>query len=409
MSVAAVTLSRSDEVNHPRSLVAIETHPIQYHAPVYRCLQQKLAIPVTSIYASDFSVVGYRDQEFGHTFAWDTDLLSGYTSVFLSKVAEGGARSAEGVSARGLGTALRQARASAILLTGYSPRFHQQAFYHAWRSGLPILFRGETTDHAQSRTRIRAWARRHALQSVYWRCRRLLYVGKRSGQHFRTLGCEEEKLVSAPYCVDTEAFQCGEVARACQRQEMRRQLEIEAGEVVLVFSGKFSLRKGADLLVKAVRALEFDLRTRTTIVFLGSGELEGMLMSLAATDPEVRVRFVGFQNQSRLSPYYHAADIVVLPSVQGETWGLVVNEALHHGIPCVVSDAVGCAPDLIEPGMTGEIARAGSVEDLTAALRRAFTLTERTEIRDNCRRVVGGYTVDKAAEGIAQAFSAAVN
>jgi hypothetical protein len=44
---------------------------------------------VTAIYGSDFSVAGYYDREFGGGFAWDTDLLSGYDSVFLSQMASG--------------------------------------------------------------------------------------------------------------------------------------------------------------------------------------------------------------------------------------------------------------------------------------------------------------------------------
>src|SRR3989442_94148 len=122
-------------------LAVIEMHPIQYHAPVYRVLQTQFHIPVTVIYGSDFSVVGYQDREFGATFAWDTDLLSGYTPLFLTQVAQGGARSAEEVSTRGLGKALQKAAPRAVLVVGYSPRFHQVALYQAWRAKCPILFR----------------------------------------------------------------------------------------------------------------------------------------------------------------------------------------------------------------------------------------------------------------------------
>ena len=73
-------------------LCVIETHPIQYHAPVWREVQQAHGIPVTAIYGSDFSVAGYRDREFNTTFQWDTDLLSGYTPMFLSRANVGGAR-----------------------------------------------------------------------------------------------------------------------------------------------------------------------------------------------------------------------------------------------------------------------------------------------------------------------------
>ena len=66
-------------------LMIIETHPIQYHAPLWRYLNQALEIQVTVVYGSDFSVEGYRDKEFGISIAWDADLLEGYKSIFLSK------------------------------------------------------------------------------------------------------------------------------------------------------------------------------------------------------------------------------------------------------------------------------------------------------------------------------------
>src|SRR5215470_6942283 len=108
-------------------LAVIETHPVQYHAPVYQKLQSKFGIPVTAIYGSDFSVAGYLDSEFGEKFAWDTDLLSGYSQVFLSRVSEGGARGFEETSANGLERALRRIAPSAVLVTGYSGRFNRSA------------------------------------------------------------------------------------------------------------------------------------------------------------------------------------------------------------------------------------------------------------------------------------------
>jgi glycosyltransferase involved in cell wall biosynthesis len=96
--------------------------------------------------------------------------------------------------------------------------------------------------------------------------------------------------------------------------------------------------------------------------------------------------------------------MLVLPSLRSETWGLVVNEALHHGIPCVVSDAVGCAPDLIEEGQTGAIAKSGSPESLAAAIVRMAGQLSDPGIRSNCRRKVNGFSIAKAADGIAQAW-----
>jgi glycosyltransferase involved in cell wall biosynthesis len=395
--------------NQPlQPLTIVETHPVQYHAPVYRAVHDQ-DVPVVVIYGSDFSTSGYRDDEFGVEFAWDTDLLRGYESRFLSRVSAGGARSFHEVSARGLQAALRETKDGPILLLGYNAGFNRAAFFHAWRSRRPVLFRPEAADHARDRNMARSFVRDQALRRVYAACARLLYIGMESARHYKRLGVPAEKLMSSPYCVDASCFRWDERARKELRAHTRSQLGIDPSALVLLFSGKLSQRKGVDLIVPAAQRLGSSFRAPVVAAFVGSGELQGALEAQAATCAAASVRFCGFRNQTELSAYYHSADLLVLPSRHSETWGLVVNEALHHGLPCVVSQAVGCAPDLIEPSVTGEIAETDSVESLAAAICRAVPLVGRAELRHACRERVGGYTVEKAADGIAQAYRAVVS
>jgi glycosyltransferase involved in cell wall biosynthesis len=389
-------------------LAVIETHPVQYHAPVYRALQQHHGVPVTAIYGSDFSVSGSLDQEFGASFAWDTDLLSGYSSVFLSRVADGGARHFGTVSANGLRMALERVEAAAVMVVGYSAGFNRSAWLEARRTGRPILFRAETSDDATARGWLKSGLRRAALSLAYRGCDRLLYIGDRSRSHFTRHGVSPDRLVFSPYCVDTSPFRMDEPARAQVREATRRQLGVADDALVLLHSGKLSHRKGVDVLVDAARQLPPALRERAVVLFVGDGDRRAELRPQADRAPAVPAIFAGFQNQTRLSPYYHAADLLVLPSRHSETWGLVVNEALHHGLPCVVSDRVGCAPDLIEPGVTGEVCAAGSAPALAAAISAASGRIGHVEIRAACRQRVAGYTVNRAAEGIASAFLSAV-
>lgn len=410
-----------------KKLGVIETHPIQYHAPVYRVLQQELGVSVTAIYGSDFSVAGYRDAEFGATFRWDTDLLSGYDAKFLTRVADGGARAAEQVSARGLREQLRAANPDAVMLVGYSPRFHRDAFFAARRGGCPLLFRGETSDHAVTRSFVKQTARDFALRAFYSQFRALLYVGARSREHFLRLGAAPTRLFFSPYCVDTTPFQLEDAARERLRAMTRAELGIAPHEQVLLFSGKLAPRKDPALLVRAVKNFSEQWRAETHVLFVGDGELRKELSALADEAPRVNAHFVGFQNQTQLSRFFHAADIFVLPSRIGETWGLVVNEALHHGLPCVVSDRVGSAPDLVIPNETGEIFRAEDENDLTRALERALGISsgarnlgaaqidfsqQRLEmtatLRATCVRRAEMYSTRRAAEGIARAFEFAV-
>ena len=84
-------------------------------------------------------------------------------------------------------------------------------------------------------------------------------------------------------------------------------------------------------------------------LFVGSGEMKDQLIREAGQCEKkhgIKTTFAGFVNQTQLSPYYLASDIVVLPSRKmGETWGLVVNEALQAGCSVVMTDAVGCHPE----------------------------------------------------------------
>jgi glycosyltransferase involved in cell wall biosynthesis len=389
-------------------LAVIETHPIQYHAPVYRALQQQCNVPVTVIYGSDFSVAGYRDQEFGASFAWDTDLLAGYSSVFLSRVATGGARTFDAVSTRGLRSALHRVNPDAIMVVGYSPRFHRVAWREARRTGRPVLFRGETSDDAHARGWLKTGLRRAVLGLAYRSCEHLLYIGVRSREHFERLGVPADRLVFSPYCVDTTAFEIDEAARARLRGETRRRLKLSDDRIVLLFSGKLSDRKGVDLLFDAARSLTGSLRNRVALLVVGDGERRASLEAVATKDPAITAIFTGFQNQTQLSPFYHAADLLVLPSRQSETWGLVVNEALHHGLPCIVSDRVGCAPDLIRVGVTGTTCEAGSAASLGASIAAATALCGRPDVRARCRGLASRYSVSNAAEGIALAMQSAM-
>jgi glycosyltransferase involved in cell wall biosynthesis len=389
-------------------LAVVETHPVQYHAPVYRVVQQQFGIPVTAIYGSDFSVRGYTDREFGATFAWDTDLLSGYASEFLTRTTESTVTDAGAVPATGIRDALARLKADAVLVLGYSPRFHRVAWREARRAGARILFRGETTDAATTRSWVRSRMRRAALSRLYRSGDRFLYIGEQARAHFRQMGVPDERLVFSPYCVDASTFQYTEADRSQLRPLARRELGVSDDQVVLLFSGKLSHRKGVDLLVPAIRRLPAGLQARVTLVFVGDGDMRPELEGQSAATPPVAVRFAGFQNQRRLSRYYHAADVLVLPSRHSETWGLVVNEALLHGVPAIVSDRVGCHPDLVRPGATGAVFEAGSAEALAAALEAAVSLAHREQVRQACRNAVAAYSVERAAAGIASAYHACV-
>src|SRR5207244_4458839 len=87
----------------------------------------------------------------------------------------------------------------------------------------------------------------------------------------------------------------------------------------------------------------------------------------------------GFLNQSELWKVYVPADAFVLPSTNGETWGLVTNEAMLFGLPVVVSKEAGCCEDLVVQSETG-FSFSGGVEELAGAMLKLCSDPQRARI-----------------------------
>lgn len=385
-------------------LAVFPTHPIQYFAPVLQAVRLNHGIEVCFIYGSDAGQSAFKDPEFKKEISWDTDLLEGMDNVFLSRIENGVTFDAAKVPVRGMSTALKEAAADACLIPGYAARFYRMAFYHALKSRLPVLFRGDVNDYCRSRSVMKGLIRDGGLRLLYRGCEKILYTGKNAYAHYKRLGVTDSKLVFSPLSVNASVFRASEEDRKELRNSVRGRFCGEH-DILLLYSGKLIERKGIQTIIQACKAMPPQLRDRVCVVFMGGGELEAKLKEYSALTPSIKSCFIGFKNQRELSAYYHAADLLILPSFTGETWGLVVNDALHHGLPCIVSDKTGCAPDLIVPGQTGEIFRTGDAADLCAAISKALSYTGSLEIRDRCRKHVSRYSLEEAARGIARACS----
>jgi glycosyltransferase involved in cell wall biosynthesis len=114
------------------------------------------------------------------------------------------------------------------------------------------------------------------------------------------------------------------------------------------------------------------------------------------------VRIVGFVNQSAISGYYSIADIFVLCSGMGETWGLVVNEAMNFELPVVVTETCGCARDLVVDGENGFVCPEGDIAQLRGALRKlAADEVFRTRAGKRSAAQIEAYTVEQIVKNMA--------
>ena len=116
------------------------------------------------------------------------------------------------------------------------------------------------------------------------------------------------------------------------------------------------------------------------------------------------MRFLGFKNQSELPAYYDLCEVFVLPSVF-EPWGLVVNEVMNAGRAVIVSDQVGCAPDLVRHGENGFIFQAGNLADLAQALTKVLENQEICRLMgQNSRKIIGEWSLEADVRGLKSAL-----
>jgi len=151
---------------------------------------------------------------------------------------------------------------------------------------------------------------------------------------------------------------------ALRRPELRERLGLGDDDVAVLSVARLSPEKGLETLVRAVAEGGGPL----ALVLAGSGPERGRLEELAR-GLGVRLVLAGDLPHERVIEAYVAADVFALLS-EREPWGVVVNEAAACGLPLVLSDRVGAAPDLLRDGENGVLVPAGDVEAAAEALRR---------------------------------------
>jgi glycosyltransferase involved in cell wall biosynthesis len=369
------------EPSRPR-LGVLATHAIQYQTPLYQELSRRAVVDLEVAFLSQRGARPYRDPGFGVMVAWDIDLLSGYQWILLE-------HKSRGDKIRwpfALGSWLR--RQDIVVLHGHANPEMLFAAAVCRILSVPYLLRGES--HPGTTTT--GW-RRLARHALAWFTVNgavgALPIGKLNAAFYDHYGRLPH--FRAPYSVDNGRFRAASDAARSMRTERLTSLGLDPRLPTAIFSGKLTPRKRPLDPIRAIAHCEGQLN----LLMLGDGPLRSEVRHFEAQLP---VRCLGFVNQADLPGWYATGDVLVLPS-QRETWGLVVNEAMACGLVPVVSDAVGCAPDLVDG--IGEIFPVGDIEELANALIRA---TQDTSARSQkIRRRLEHYTLIETAHGYEQA------
>jgi glycosyltransferase involved in cell wall biosynthesis len=375
----------------------LATHPIQYHAPLFQALAERLDLQV--YYAHRQTAEGQAAAGFGVAFEWDVPLLEGYSYAFLhNRASDPDVGSSSGCDTPEIAHIIARERFDAFLVSGWYNRSYRQAIRACWRTGTPLMIRGDS-QLLTPRSVVKRLAKEVLFRWFIPRFDRYLVVGERSREYYLHYGADPERMHFVPHFVDNTWFSTR--ARATRSGALRAELGLSDDTLLLLFVGKFiEEKRPADLFHAAAHLRQSGVDARA--VYIGSGPMEETLRT-QSSELGVTAHLLGFKNQSELPHYYAGADVLVLPS-ESETWGLVVNEAMACGLPAVVSDQVGCAPDLIEPGRTGDIFPVGDTPALANAIARLRPVLRLQRTKRALVAKMQLYSLETATEGVMEAI-----
>ena len=341
------------------------SHPIQYVSPLLRELSTHTKLKV--YYYGGQSAVN-DDKGFGQRVTWDIPLLDGYHHVFLKNTS-----SSKGMNTQFLDAinwsifkVIRQSDDEVAIVNGWAYLSDWFVFLAAKLYGKKVWMRAEMPWNQEE---LKPKSFKKSLKFLLFKylifkyfIDKCLYIGSQNKKYYLMHGVKESRLIFAPYAVDNQRFQGLKTNGSSSRQKW----DIYEKQIIILYSGKLIDKKRPLDLLKAFHQLN---DANTTLFYMGDGPLRNELEAYISKYQVRNVVISGFINQSEIGTIYSMADLFVMCSGIGETWGLSVNEAMNFSLPVIVSSTCGSSFDIVENGANGYVFKEGDIDALTDSLR----------------------------------------
>ena len=193
-----------------------------------------------------------------------------------------------------------------------------------------------------------------------------------------------------------------------------RDARAEIGAIRLLFAGRMTPLKGGDMMIDALPIVQRALGRKVEAVFAGDGPAravwEARARRVAAHDHEISIEFTGWLERAALDSLMADADLLVVPSLWPEPFGLVGLEAGLNRLPAVAF-AVGGIPEWLGDGCNGRLANAnppaaaGLADAIAACVRDPGTLER---MREGARAVAENHTMRSHLAALLEVFRDAI-
>lgn len=319
-----------------KTVLFVTNIPTPYRIPLLNVLRDQLAEMGYGLCVV-FCATGYRRRK------WTVDLADSrfdYEVLHSEGIAPGGNAERTVFLYGGLLRLFWARRPAVVIVPSFAMATVKAWLLHRARGVPYVIWSGSLRRPGERERAWRRWQRtllaRQAAGGVAY--------GTRARDYLAGLGLPEGRIEIAINTVDTSFFR-----EETDRLRARRPAP-EPG--VLLCLGHLTRGKRVDLLLRALPSV-VRARPDVRLEIVGEGPDRARLEALAARlGVAPWVRFEGFRQKAALPSYLARAACLLFPSTY-DVWGLVLNEAMAAGVPCLASPHAGATRDLIEDGVTG--------------------------------------------------------
>jgi glycosyltransferase involved in cell wall biosynthesis len=305
---------------------------------------------------------------------------------------------------------LKDNRPQVLAVPGWSEPLALATALEARREAVPIVLMSDSrplvcgNSGLQSRAAVTESLKKHVMRLF----NSAFVAGREHSLYLQSLGMPREKISLGFDVVDNQHFAVG-AARARERSAFHR-TRLGLPLKYFLLCSRLLPRKNIGTAIEA-----FSLFRRFgaaaegwQLVVVGNGPLRDTLVHLAQERMVINdIQFRDAVPYEELPTLYGLAEVFILPS-WSETWGLVVNEAMAAGLPVIVSENVGCVPELVrhtngctfQPSDVGELAR--------LMLSLAKSDRKRLEMRQCSQNIIADWGLSRFADGILSAAARAI-
>jgi len=292
----------------------------------------------------------------------------------------------------GMLAAIRRFKPDVVNITGYYDLAFWVVLFYCKIVGIKTILSNESTAGDHQRKGLKEQIKAFFVRQFDG----FFNFGSLSAQYMLDLGAKSEQLLVNKNCVDNKSIRTIYDEAKINREDAQVQLGLAKKN--FIFVGRLIPFKNLTLLLEAFNEALGKSKGDWGLILLGEGEQKAELEKIISDNNFQGITFLPSVGWREVPRYLALADVLVLPSYS-EPWGLVVNEAMACGMPVIVSEKCGCAPDLVQNGKNGISINPYDDKSLTDALNFFIENPTKIEVMGRVsKEIIEEYTPQKVAQ-----------